>query len=135
MPVIEMKDVGTNGGKLAIENNKINHNEYTAIYIKTYHLEDQWVQRGNEIIGNDVLGNQDSHTNPPIQIYGGWGNIISNNKISGGAGVVPILLANNDTLIADYNLISHNICQYGAISNISTGTHNVIESNIENTPQ
>ena len=119
-----------NHGKALIANNTINHCTNAGIQVTTYNKLDNAIslQSGCNITGNMVL----LPSSIGIELFGGYGSIVANNKIL-------MLSASNNGLhihdvgtsyIVDYCQIHDNIIQTGIITNTTTGTHNDIRNNM-----
>jgi hypothetical protein len=119
-----------NAGKLRILGCAMNHGTGIAIYIQ--HSTVPAGQLGVQISNNEILYGAFNG----IFLRGARGSIVTNNRIwTQNPADAAILFQNLDTVIGDYNIISNNISIGGVLlANTATGTHNVIQNNIENVP-
>ncbi|MDZ5711669.1 right-handed parallel beta-helix repeat-containing protein [Jeotgalibacillus haloalkalitolerans] len=130
--VIDITCPAQNSGKTLIEGNTLNHTYNDGIKITSTFGTGQ---HGNNITGNEILAVYPGKV--PIRVLGSKGNLISNNRLWAGASADPaVILQDNGTSVADYNLIVNNIALSStiAVSNTSTGTQNSITGNLAGVP-
>lgn len=126
---ISQTTAGTNNGKTIITNNQINHAGVHGIY---GYLMRANADRGVIISNNQLLFNYSYG----ILLKGAYSSVITGNRVSQSMGTDKGISIEDfaTTQISDYNIISSNIVTVGSISVTATGTHNVVEHNIDAIP-
>lgn len=120
-----------NGGKLHVTGCKINHNNGDAIKIVC--TRSSASQLGVSINNNDILVFSTTGY-AAVRATGLNGGKINDNRMQTGSASDPaVILADNGSVVADYNMINDNlVIGAAAVSNTSTGTHNIVTNNISN---